>query len=407
MGVTNQRVLTINSGSSSLKAALYWMGEQESLRLSVEVSRIGSSVGSVGSRLRITNAGGATLLDQQNSLPDHNSALHELFAWLTQHEAGQGLDAVGHRIVQGGQRYREPQLITPDLLAALQELTPLDPDHLPQAINGIQFVKRYYPALPQVACFDTAFHRQMPKVARTYALPGHFYDEGIQRYGFHGLSYEYITEDLRTLDGAAADGRVIIAHLGNGASMAAIRGGKSIDTSMGFTPTEGLVMGTRAGDIDPGLLLYLIEEKKMTLEAVRTLINKRAGLLGVSGTSADMRDLLEREATDPRAAEAINLFCYRAKKYLGAYAAALGGVEILVFTGGIGERSATIRERICAGLEFLGIRIDAARNQGNAPVISGDDSRVKVRVIKTNEDLMIARHTIKIIQAGLGAARAR
>ena len=404
MGTTNQCVLTINSGSSSLKAALYWMGEQELLRLSVEVSRIGlhrdQRGGFPGSRLQITDADGATLLDRQHDLPDHAAALQELFDWLTQQEAGQPPDAVGHRIVQGGHRYRNPQLITPELLAGLQNLTPLDPDHMPNVIHGIQFVTRRYPALLQVACFDTAFHSQMPKVARMYGLPRKFYDEGIARYGFHGLSYESITEQLRTLDGAAADGRVIVAHLGNGASLAAIRGGKSVDTSMGFTPTEGLVMGTRAGDLDPGLLLYLIEEKAMAPEAVRTLINKQAGLLGVSGTSADMRDLLEREATDPRAAEAIDLFCYRAKKYVGAYAAALGGVETLVFTGGIGERAAAIRARICAGLEFLGIKIDAARNQANAPVISGDDSLVKVRVIKTNEDLMIARHTTKLIGQG-------
>ncbi len=406
MGATNQRVLTINSGSSSLKAALYEMGEQESLMLSAEASRIGihsSQKGSQrgsqrGSRIRITAVGGAILLDRQHDLPDHNAALRAVFDWLAQHDAGQRLDAVGHRIVHGGHRYRQPQKITPELLAALQELMPLDPDHLSQAINGIEFVERRFPALPQIACFDTAFHRQMPTVARMYALPRHFYDKGIYRLGFHGLSYEYITEQLRALDGAAADGRVIVAHLGNGASLAAIRGGRSIDTSMGFTPAEGLVMGTRAGDLDPGLLLYLIEEKKMTIEAVKTLINKQAGLLGVSGISADMRDLLEREATDSHAAEAIDLFCYRAKKYLGAYAAALGGVEILVFTGGIGEHAAAIRERICAGLEFLGIKMDAARNQAAAPVISGDDSRVKVRVIKTNEDLMIARHTIKVTQ---------
>jgi len=392
----DQHVLTINSGSSSLKAALYQMGGQESLKLSVEVSRIGDST---DSRMQITDASGVIMLDRQYHLPDTNAALHELFAWFAKREGESQWDGVGHRIVQGGHRYREPQLVRPELLAALRELTALDPEHLPQALNGIQLVNRLYPNLPQVVCFDTAFHRQMPKVARMYALPHNFYDEGIQRYGFHGLSYEYIIEQLRTLDGAAAQGRVIVAHLGNGASLAAIHEGQGIDTSMGFTPTEGLVMGTRAGDIDPGLLLYLIEEKMMMPEAVKTLINKQAGLFGVSGTSADMRDLLERETGDPRAAEAINLFCYRAKKYVGAYAAALGGLEILVFTGGIGARAATIRERICAGLEFLGIRIDAARNQASAPVISGDDSRVKIRVIKTNEDLMIARHTIKLIRA--------
>jgi acetate kinase len=398
--LTNQQVLTLNSGSSSLKAALYLIAEQALLRLSVEVSRIGINPAdsSSGSRMQITDAHGATLLDRRNDLPDNNAALQELFAWLAQHEAGQRLAAVGHRIVQGGPHYREPQLVTPALLTALQTLTPLDPAHLPQALKGIQFVKHRYPNLPQVVCFDTAFHRQMPKVARMYALPYSLYDEGLQRAGFHGLSYEYIIEQLRALDGAAADGRVIVAHLGNGASMTALREGESVDTSMGFTPTEGLVMGTRAGDVDAGLLLYLIEEKKMTPAEVRTLLNQQAGLLGVSGTSADMRDLLEQEATDPRAAAAIDLFCYRAKKYVGAYAAALGGVEILVFTGGIGERAAAIRARICAGLEFLGIRLDATRNQAHAPVISSDDSRVIVRVIKTNEDLMIARHTSKIIK---------
>ncbi|MFN0121443.1 MAG: acetate/propionate family kinase [Blastocatellia bacterium] len=395
MDTTNQRVLTINSGSSSLKAAVYQMGEQESLLLSADVSRLGV----YGSRMQITDVSGTTLLDQRNDLSDHNAAFQALFVWLAEHEAGQGLAAAGHRIVHGGQRYSEPQLITPELLAALQDLTPLDPEHMPQVIEGIRFVRHRYPNLPQVACFDTHFHRDMPKVARMYALPQTFYDEGIQRYGFHGLSYEYIVEHLRALDGAAAEGRVIVAHLGNGASMTAIREGKSIDTSMGFTPAEGLMMGARAGDFDPGVLLYLIEEKNMTPAAVRTLLNQQSGLLGVSGTSADMRDLLEREAVDPRAAAAIDLFCYRAKKYIGAYAAALGGVEIVVFTGGIGERAAAIRARICAGLEFLGIRLDGARNQANAPVISHDQSRVKVRVIKANEDLMTARHTAKLIQS--------
>jgi acetate kinase len=399
MNTVKQRVLTINSGSSSLKAALYEMSEPASLKLSVTVSRINAHGCQMSSRMQITDASGTTLLDRNGGLPDNSGALQELFTWLAQHEAGQGLTAIGHRIVHGGPHYHAPQLVTPELLTALQSLTPLDPDHMPQALKGIEFIQQHSPNLPQVVCFDTAFHRAMPKVARTYALPGNFYDEGVERYGFHGLSYEYINEQLRVLDGAAAEGRVIVAHLGNGASMAAIREGQSVDTSMGFTPAEGLVMGTRAGDVDSGLLLYLIEEKKMTPAAVRTLINQQAGLLGVSGTSADMRDLLAREATDPRAAAAIDLFRYRAKKYVGAYAAALGGVEILVFTGGIGERAAAVRSRICTGLEFLGIRLDATRNQANAPVISSDDSRVKVRVIKANEDLMIARHTSKLIRA--------
>ena len=386
------RLLTINSGSSSLKAASYEMGEKEPLILAMEVDRIGIP----GSHMRITDAHGATLLDQKGDLPDHSAALQAFFTWFEQHDSYQGLDGVGHRIVHGG-HHREPQLITPDLMTALEGLVPIDPDHLPQAISGIRFVSRFYPALQQVACFDTAFHRQMPHVAQMYALPGHFYDEGLLRYGFHGLSYEYIMQELRTLDGGLADGRVIVAHLGNGASMAAIQGGRSIDTTMGFTPTEGLVMGTRSGDIDPGALLFLIEERRMTPQAVNKLINKESGLLGISGTSEDMQDLLERESTDPRAAEAVQLFCYRAKKYLGAYAAALGGLDILVFTGGIGEHAASIRERVCSGLEFLGIKIDSGRNRTHAPVISSDDSRVAVRVFRTDEDLMIARHTKKLI----------
>lgn len=401
MNTTNQRVLTINSGSSSLKAALYEMGEPASLKLSVMASRINAHGCQMSSRMQITDASGTKLLDRNGGLPDNCGALEELFTWLAQHEAGQGLAAVGHRIVHGGQYYHAPQLVTPELLAALQKLTPLDHEHMPQALKGIEFVQRHYSNLPQVVCFDTDFHRAMPKVARTYALPYSFYDKGMQRYGFHGLSYEYIVEQLRVLDGAAAEGRVIVAHLGNGASMTALREGHSVDTSMGFTPAEGLVMGERAGDVDSGLLLYLIEEKKMTPTEVRTLLSQQAGLLGVSGTSADMRDLLARETTDPRAAAAIDLFCYRAKKYVGAYAAALGGLEILVFTGGMGERAAAVRARICTGLEFLGINLDATRNQANAPMISSDDSRVKVRIIRANEDLMIARHTSKIIKGAI------
>lgn len=236
----------------------------------------------------------------------------------------------------------------------------------------------------------------MPRVAQICPLPKHYYEEGVLRYGFHGLSYEYILSELPALDGDLASGRVIVAHLGNGASMAAIKGGKSLDTSMGFTPVAGLVMGTRSGDLDPGVLAYLSEEKGMTGSALATLINKQSGLLGISGLSQDMRDLLDQEAVDPDAAIAIALYCYTAKKYIGAYAAILGGLDILVFTAGVGEHAAPIRDRICSGLEFLGIEIDPGRNRSNAPVISSDESRVKVRVMKTNEDLMIARHAARL-----------
>jgi acetate kinase len=299
--------------------------------------------------------------------------------------------------VHGGARYHDPQRITPEFLSELEKLVPLDPDHLPEAIRGIQFVGKKFPQLAQVACFDTAFHSSLPTVAKMYALPRRFYDEGVLRYGFHGLSYEYIVGELRKLDAKQAAGRVIVAHLGSGASIVALKDGKSMDTSMGFTPLEGLVMSTRSGDVDPGLLLYLLAEEKMPAKDAGALLNKQSGLLGVSGSTGDMRELQEKAKQDPHAAEAIDLFCYRAKKYIGAYAAALGGLDALVFTGGIGERASAIRERICTGLDFLGIRIDATQNAANAPVISATDSHVNVRVIQTNEDLMIVQHVITVL----------
>ena len=391
------RVLAINTGSSSLKAALYQMGEKQRLVLSLDVSRIGSS----GSRMRVTDAGGATLFDRHAEVSDHNAALQAAFDWLLQHNCLRQMHCVGHRIVHGGSRYSEPQFVTPELTAALQELAPLVPDHLPQAIGGIQFVSRSLPTLRQTVCFDTAFHSRMPSLSQRYALPRHFFDEGLKRFGFHGLSYEYVMQELRRLDGTPADGRVIVAHLGSGSSMAAIQGGASIDTTMGFTPASGLMMGTRCGDVDPEVMLYLIEARKMTPQGVNTLINRQSGLLGVSGTSDDVRDLLDRESTDAHAAQALELFCYRAKKYLGAYVAALGGLDILVFTGGIGTHASAIRQRICAGLEYLGIALDSARNRDNAPVISGasstPDNRVKVRVLRTDEELIIARHAVTLV----------
>jgi acetate kinase len=404
---SSRRVLTINAGSSSLKSTLYQDEHQDEYHdghqqdpgrslsqcLSAEVVRIGSH----GCRMRIADASGKTLLDSELAVPDHRAATEALFEWIAGQPAYRQFDAVGHRIVHGGSQYSQPQLVTSDLINALSGMISLDPDHLPQAIAGLQSVSRLYPSLPQVACFDTAFHRQMPKVAQMYALPRKFFDEGIVRYGFHGLSYEFIVKELQALDGELAGGRVVAAHLGNGASMAAIRDGKSIDTTMGFTPTEGLVMGTRSGDIDPGVLIYLALEKKMSPDEIESLINNQSGLLGVSGISEDVRDLLEKEATETGAAEALDLFCYRAKKYIGAYAAVLGGLDILVFAGGIGEHAAPIRGRICHGLETLGIRIDQTRNDANAAIISADESPVKVRVIKTNEDLIIASHTLTII----------
>jgi acetate kinase len=284
------------------------------------------------------------------------------------------------------------------LVADLRALVPIDPNHLPQAIAAIEAVGRAYPAVPQVACFDTAFHSRMPRVARLYALPRQFAQEGIIRYGFHGLSYEYVMEELRRLEPEAAAGRVVVAQFGNGASMAAVKEGVGVDTTMDFTPASGLVMGTRVGDLDPSVPLFLLEERGLTPTEVSDLLNKQAGLLGVSGTSADMQDLLDREMDDGRAAKAIALFCYQAKKFLGALAVALGGLDALVFTGGIGEHSATVRERLCEDLEFLGIRLDPNRNVAHAPVISSDDATVTVRVVPTEEDLMVARHTRRLIE---------
>jgi acetate kinase len=383
----------MNRGSATLKSTHYEVGARNEVVLAISVAYSGGA----SARLKITDANSATLLDSSVKGSDSNAALQAVFAWLDKHEYLSGLKAAGHRLVHGGARYTEPQRITPKFLTALKKLVPLDPDHLPAAIRGIQFVAKKFPKLAQVACFDTAFHSSLPIVAKMYALPRRFYDDGVRRYGFHGLSFEYIVGELRRLDAKLAAGRVIVAHLGSGASMVALQDGKSVDTSMGFMPLEGLVMSARSGDVDPGLLLYLFAEKKMSAKAAGALLNKQSGLLGVSGTTGDMRELQEKSKQDAHAAEAIDLFCYRAKKYIGAYAAALGGLDALVFTGGIGEHAPAIRERICSGLDFLGIHLDTGQNATNAPVISASDSRVNVRVIQTNEDLMIVQHVITVL----------
>lgn len=389
---TVQRIFTVNTGSSSLKVAVYELGLGETRLLSGTVERVGAPWG----RMHLTDAHGATLLDHGSDFPDHGAALYTVLEWLRRHHSELRFDAVGHRLVHGHIHHRQPQRITPDLIALLRGMIPLAPDHLPQTIAAMQVAVKAYPDLPQVACSDTAFHRHMPRIAQLYPLPRHFADEGLIRYGFHGLSYEYIMQALRTAAPQEAEGRIIIAHLGNGASMAAVRGGIGIDTTMGFTPAGGLMMGTRTGDLDPGVLLHLLAERGMTPDRLNVLVNRQAGLLGVSATSADMRDLLER-AADGHAAEAVALFCYQAKKHLGALAATLGGLDTLVFTGGIGEHATAVRLRICEGLEFLGIRIDPSRNETHAPVISREGCSATVRVMKTDEDLMIARHTRELI----------
>jgi acetate kinase len=387
------RIITMNRGSATLKSALYEAGTLPELLLSICVDKASDSA----SRLKITDPGGTVLFNSPVDGKDSNTALEVMFAWLSEHGFLNRLAAAGHRLVQGGPRYKDPQRITPEFLSEIEQLVPLDPDHLPAAIRGIQFITGKFPRLPQVACFDTAFHRALPKAAQMYALPRRLYDEGIHRYGFHGLSYEYVMSELQALEGKVASGRVILAHLGSGVSMVAVKDGESIDTSMGFTPLEGLVMGTRSGDLDPGVLLNLLGQKKISAQELNLLLNKESGLLGVSETSGDMRVLLDKMKQDARAGEAVDLFCYRAKKYIGAYAAVLGGLDMLVFAGGIGENAPVIRERICDGLGFLGIRLDAVSNEANAALLSPPESRVKVRVVKTNEDLMIARHVLSTL----------
>ena len=388
-------ILVLNSGSSSLKFALFETGDREALLLSGKLERIGLEQGSFQARA----ADGRMLVDRMDErLPDHETAIRRLLEWLPEAGRGRRLDAAVHRVVHGGPRHSRPQRITLELLAELKELVPLASNHLPGALAAIEALLKAHPALVEIACFDTAFHRRMPELAQRYPLPKQYADEGVLRYGFHGLSYEYVLQELRQTPGAKADGRLVVAHLGNGASMAALHEGRSIDTTMGFTPTGGLVMGTRSGDLDPGLLLYLLQQKGMAPAALHELLNRRCGLLGVSGLSSDMQDLLHQEAGHPDAALAISLFCYQAAKFVGALAAALGGLDELVFTGGIGENSAEIRSRICERLQFLGVELEASRNSANAGVISRDASPIAVRVVKTNEELMMARHADRLLR---------
>ncbi|HKA20880.1 MAG TPA: acetate/propionate family kinase [Blastocatellia bacterium] len=372
-------LLTINAGSSSLKVALYQMGSLETCLLTANVERIGSPV----SRITIAYKNNGPAFDHQEKLTDHSVALAAVLSRIENRWSAANLDGIEHRIVLGDSRCREPLRIDDELLFRFQELADRAPDHLPQVVDSIAAVARIYPDVPQVACFDSAFHRQMPRDAHMFALPRRFFQRGVMRYGFHGLSCEYVMQQLIALDPVAAKGRVLIAHLGNGASITAVHQGVSVDTSMGFTPLAGLVMGTRCGDVDPGALVYLMKKEGMTPHTLNDLLNKESGLLGLSGYSADMRDLLDRESTDPHCAEAIAVFCYQARKFIGAYSAALGGLDTLVFTGGIGEHGSKIRARICNGLEFIGVKLDADANTSHAPVISATGSAVTVRIMRT------------------------
>jgi acetate kinase len=386
-------VLTINGGSSSIKFALYEVDLRLNQLLSGEVENIGQK--NAGMRFKTPGHHQQHKIDI--TADGYESAANWLIDWLEKQVDFEVVKGIGHRVVQGLD-HTKPEKITDELLDDLKKISAYDPEHLPEEIKMISIFRNRYPELVQIACFDTSFHTTMPPVAKLLAIPRRFQAEGIKRYGFHGLSYSYLMEqlDLEEWNETAGD-RVILAHLGNGASLAAVKEGKSIDTSMGFSPAAGLPMGTRTGDIDPGVAWYLIKNQALSPKQFNHLINHESGLLGISETSADMRELLKTQGADRRAAEAVELFCYQTKKWIGSFAAALNGIDTLVFSGGIGENSPEVRERICDGLQFLGIELDKQKNLNNKPIISADISTVSVRVIPTNEELMIAKSVCHIL----------
>ena len=387
-------VLTLNGGSSSIKFALYQAGDEPKRGLNGKIDRIGLS----GTIFVFSDPARKQQGNQTLGGCDHRSAAMFLFDWLDKRVGLASLTGAGHRVVNGGSNYLEAQLVTDAMLDELRRISAYAPEHLPIEIDMIDLVSARIPGLPQVACFDTAFHRDMPRVAKILPIPRRLQAKGIERFGFHGLSYTFLMEELGRAAGTdAALRRVILAHLGNGASLAAVRDGESIDTSMGFTPTAGVPMSTRSGDLDPGLVWYLAQTEQMTAQQFHYMINHQSGLLGVSETSSDLRDLLDKERHDVRAAEAVALFCYQVKKWIGAFAAVLGGLDTLVFAGGIGENSPVIRARICEGLGFLGIQLDEMRNAAGAPIVSTDASSARVRVIRTDEDVVIAKAVFSVL----------
>jgi acetate kinase len=378
-----QTILSLNGGSSSLKFAVYRLsGTAEERMFSGAVEAIGQPSGKAWLR-----GGDKALQEETGKFPDHTAAMKKMFAGLRE-QGVEKLAAAGHRIVHGGPKFTAPQLIDVQLKQALKELIPFAPLHLPSQIAMIEAVEAHFPDLPQVACFDTAFHSRMPEVAQRFALPQRFWEQGIRRYGFHGLSYEYVIGKL----GGKLGRRAIIAHLGNGASMVALKDGLPMDTSMGMTPTGGFMMGTRSGDLDPGVLIHLLKTG-YSAEQLEELVDHEAGLLGVSGHTSDMKALLQKSQTDSAAHMAVKMFAYQVRKFIGAYAAVLNGLDTLVFTGGIGERAADVRGKICSGLGYLGVALETQANAQNAEVISLPNSQCAVRVVQTDEDLMIVRHT--------------
>ncbi len=393
MNKNPSHILTINGGSSSIKFALYKSDEILTRLLHGKIDRIGLN----DSTLTYLNEKKNKKDTVKVEASDHRSAPNFLIDWLEEQDGFSSVMAVGHRVVHG-MEHTEPEIISQELLDELHNNIPYDPDHLPEEIKIIETIRQRHPKLIQVACFDTAFHRSMPRIARILPIPRRYEEKGVQRYGFHGLSYAYLIEELARLAGTkVAEGRIILAHLGSGVSMAAVLHGHSIDTTMAFTPAAGLMMSTRSGDLDPGLVSFLARSEMMTPLQFEEMVNHKSGLLGVSETSSDMHDLLALEKVDVRAAEAVALFCYQAKKQIGAYTAALGGLDTLVFAGGIGENSPEVRLRICKGLEYLGIEIEEKQNMTNSPIISTNKVQAVVRVIHTDEEWMIAKTVSKMI----------
>ncbi len=392
-----RHVVTLNAGSSSIKFALFAAEDDEASPLALGLAEMTGEE----RRIRVRDNSGATLYDDAWSQTDgaafHEEALRRILSWQDEAFPGANIDAVGHRVVHGGVHYDAPVIITGEVIDRLEKLVPLAPLHEPHNIAGIKAAREAWPESIQVACFDTAFHRSHPFVNDVFALPRRYYAEGVRRYGFHGLSYEYVSTRLREVSPSHAEGRVVVAHLGNGASMCAIRTGRSVASSMGFTALDGLPMGTRCGQLDPGVVLYLMQEKKLTAEEISNLLYKESGLKGLSGISHDMRELEASNAAEAR--EAIDYFVFRIRRELGGLAAVLQGIDAIVFCGGIGENAWRVRERVLEGMEWLGVELDRQANEQRKEVISSAKSSVRVFVIPTNEEQIIARHALQLAGA--------
>lgn len=391
----NSNILALNGGSSSIKFALCENTEAPKKIISGQIKRIGLDDPEFTVTYHISNKKDNIKLDTS----DFREVIVFFIGWLQKQSEFEKIIGIGYRIVHG-MKHTQSEIIDDKLLDELEQISRYDPDHLPSEIEIVRLFKNQFPELIHVACFDTAFHTSIPPVAKTFAIPKKYFKEGVQRYGFHGISYSYLMQELKDKNEVEANGKIILAHLGNGASLAAVKNGKCIDTSMGFTPAGGIVMSTRSGDFDPGIAWYLMQEG-MNAKQFNNLINHQSGLLGISGISSDMQDLLRCEKENKDAALAIEIFCYQIKKYIGGYAAALGGIDVLVFSGGIGENAAVIRSRICDGLKYLGIELDKDRNNENdskpiGSLISNENSQVKVYVIKTDEELMIVKETMEL-----------